>query len=74
MTLSARYAPVLFSGILSLVMVAIVSATVVAINQGISSDFGIRWLNSFITAWPVAFPTLLVLAPRVRRLVERMTT
>ncbi len=73
MALSARYAPVLYSGMLSLVMVALVSATVVAINQGISPDFGLRWLNSFVTAWPVAFPTLLLVAPRVRRLVERMT-
>ena len=54
-------------------MVANVSAFVVALNQGVDAGFAMRWLRSSATTWPVAFPTVLFVAPRVRRIVERLT-
>lgn len=73
MSISPRYAPVLFGGLLSAVMVTVVSAAVLILNQGLTPDFVFRWLKSFATAWPIAFPTVLVVAPMVRRFVGKVT-
>jgi len=73
MRLPAKYGNLLFGGLLSSIMVTIISGTVVAVNQGLTPDFPHQWFNGFATAWPVAFPTVLVVAPRVRKLVARLT-
>ncbi len=74
MSISPRYAPVLFGGLLSAIMVTVVSAAVLILNQGLTPDFVFRWLKSFATTWPIAFPTVLVVAPMVRRFVGKVTT
>ena len=51
----------------------IVSAFVLVSSQGITSDFAARWLRSCALTWPVAFPTVTLLAPWVRRMVGRLT-
>jgi hypothetical protein len=73
MRIPARFAPVLFGALLSAIMVGIVSAFVLATTQGIHSGFPAQWLKSCMTTWPVAFPTVLVVAPWVRRIVGRLT-
>lgn len=73
MRIPARFAPLLFSALLSAIMVCIVSAFVLAISQGIDSGFPAQWLKSFITTWPVAFPTVAIVAPWVRGTVDRVT-
>ena len=69
----ARFAPILFGAFLSLTMVSVVSAAVILVNQGLTADFPLRWLKGFLTAWPIAFPTVLLVAPRVRRVVAYLT-
>ena len=73
MRIPARYAPILFSALLSAIMVCIVSAFVLATSQGIDAEFPAQWLKSCITTWPVAFPTVAIVAPWVRRVVGGMT-
>lgn len=73
MRIPARFAPLIFSALLSAIMVCIVSAFVLAISQGIDSRFPAQWLKSCITTWPVAFPTVAIVAPWVRRTVDRVT-
>jgi Protein of unknown function (DUF2798) len=73
MKISSRYSNVLFGGLLSVIMVTIISGTVTYINQGYDAAFFGRWFRGFATAWPVAFPTVLVVAPFVRRVVARIT-
>ncbi|MDR6983499.1 hypothetical protein J2X32_002135 [Rheinheimera pacifica] len=73
MRIPARFAPILFSALLSAIMVCIVSAFVLAISQGIHSGFVAQWLKSCITTWPIAFPTVAVVAPGVRKIVGRLT-
>jgi len=53
--------------------VAIVSGVVLALNQGIQQGFLWHWLRSCLTTWPVAFPTVTLVAPWVRSVVARMT-
>lgn len=68
-----KYSNLLFGGLLSIIMVTIISGAVVLANQGLAADMPRLWLQGFATAWPVAFPSVLVIAPRVRSLVMRLT-
>ena len=70
----ARFAPILFGALLSGIMVSIVSASVLLLNQGLTADFVMRWVKSFASTWVVAFPSVLVVAPLVRRMVAYLTT
>ena len=73
MRIPARFAPVLFSALLSAIMVAIVSGFVLLTTQGLHASLVDQWLASCLKTWPVAFPTVAIVAPVVRRLVGRMT-
>ena len=73
MKIPSRFAPLVFGAVLSIIMVAIVSAFVLATTQGLHAQFGSMWLKSCATTWPVAFPTVTLLAPWVRKLVARVT-
>jgi hypothetical protein len=73
MRIPARFAPIVFGGLLSAIMVAIVSAFVLASANGVGAGFPVQWLQSCATTWPIAFPTVTVVAPWVRRLVARIT-
>lgn len=73
MRIPQRYAPLLFGALLSAIMVAVVSAFVLALNQGLHEGFVAQWARSCATTWPFAFPTVTIVAPWVRRLVARVT-
>lgn len=73
MTIPSRYAPLLFSALLSAIMVCIVSGFVLVMAQGVHPGLPAQWLRSCLTTWPVAFPTVFVVAPLVRRTVARVT-
>jgi hypothetical protein len=73
MRIPARYSPLLFGALLSVIMVAIVSGFVLATTQGFHAGFLAQWARSCATTWPVAFPTVTVVSPWVRRAVARVT-
>jgi hypothetical protein len=73
MRIPARFAPVLFGALLSAIMVALVSAFVLAVSRGIHAEFPALWLQSCLTTWPVAFAAVTVVAPWVRKVVGRLT-
>lgn len=73
MRIPARFAPIVFSALLSAIMVCIVSAFVLVTSQGIHPGLPSQWLRSCVTTWPIAFPTVAIVAPWVRRIVSRMT-
>ena len=73
MRIPARFAPVVFGALLSAIMVALVSAFVLALSQGLQAGFAGQWLKSCLTTWPVAFPTVTLVAPWVRKVVGRVT-
>lgn len=73
MRVPPRFAPILFGALLSAIMVAIVSAFVLATSQGIQPGFAAQWLKSCMTTWPVAFVAVTLVAPWVRRVVGRLT-
>ena len=69
----ARYAHILFGFLLSGIMVAIVSCVILLLGGAGFDGFFMRWLKAFLPTWAVAFPTVLVVAPFVRRLVAKLT-
>lgn len=73
MKIPARFSPLVFGGLLSAVMTGIVSAFVIVITQGVTGQFLVQWLSSCAMTWPVAFPTVTLVAPMVRRVVARVT-
>lgn len=73
MRIPTRFAPLLFSALLSAIMVGIVSAFVLVTSQGVHPGLAAQWARSCLTTWPVAFPTVFVVAPLVRRTVARVT-
>jgi len=73
MRIPARFAPIVFGALLSAIMVTVVSAVVLASTRGIDEMFLSHWVSSCLTTWPIAFPTVTLLAPWVRKLVGRIT-
>jgi hypothetical protein len=73
MHIPARFAPLLFGALLSAIMVGIVSAFVLATTQGLHAGLPAQWIRSCLATWPVAFPTVTIVAPWVRRVVARVT-
>ena len=73
MKVPARYAPIVFGALLSAIMVALVSAFVLATTRGIHAGFLAQWLRSCASTWPVAFLAVTLIAPWVRRVVARVT-
>ena len=73
MRIPARFAPIAFGALLSAIMVAIVSAFVILSTRGLEPNFTTQWIQSCLTTWPIAFPTVTLIAPWVRRVVMRFT-
>jgi ABC-type phosphate/phosphonate transport system permease subunit len=67
--LPAKYGALLTPLILSIIMTFIVSLIATVKAVGIS-DFSAReWMSAWCLSWMVAFPTLLLVLPLVRRIV-----
>jgi hypothetical protein len=62
-----------FGALLSAVMVAIVSAFVLATSRGLDAGFLALWTASCLKTWPIAFISVTLLAPQVRKVVARVT-
>jgi len=71
--LPKRHAPILFGLILSGCMSLIVSGIATWRAVSLPPDFAGLWLSAWLNAWLVAFPTILLLGPLVRRLVASVT-
>lgn len=67
--LPARYATIVMPLILSILMSCLVSAVSTLASVGFSLDFADVWPRAWGASWLVAFPSLLVVLPFVRRLV-----
>ena len=69
----AKFAPLLFSFCLSIIMSCVVSGVATLNAAGLADGFATLWLAAWYKSWIVAFPTILVVAPLTRRLVARLT-
>lgn len=62
-----RHAPIVMALLLSIAMTLVVSAVSTLRGVGLGSEFLPVWLSSWGLSWIVAFPTVLVILPLVRR-------
>ena len=67
-----RFAPILFGLLLSGLMSLIVSGIATLRAIGPVDGFTGLWMSAWISSWLVAFPSVLVIAPFVRRMVARV--
>jgi hypothetical protein len=65
--LPARYSGIIGALLLSLLMTCIVSFISTVRGIGLAPDLVRVWLGSWALSWAIAFPTLLVVLPVVRR-------
>ena len=70
--LHPRFAPILFGLFMAFFMSGIMSLVVTTINIGLVDDLILRWLNSWPMTFAIAFPTIMVVAPMVKRIVGRL--
>lgn len=66
--LPAKYATVVMPFFLSILMSCIVSGISTFNGVGASAQFIELWLGAWLISWIVAFPTLLMVLPLVRKL------
>lgn len=69
MKLPARFAHPLFSLLLSGLMSLLVSGVATWQTIGLIAGFAGKWLSAWLGSWAVAFPSVMVMAPLVRRVV-----
>ena len=67
--LPARYAGVVMPFFLSILMTFVVSGISTVKALGPTAEFLRTWPGSWVLSWLVAFPTLLLVMPLVRRLL-----
>lgn len=67
--ISRKYQRVVFSFFMALLMSCIMSLVISVFNVGLVSNIISIWLRAWGFAFVVAFPTILVVAPLVHKLV-----
>jgi hypothetical protein len=65
-----RFAPKLLAFFTSLIMSCIMSMVITFLNLGWVDDFFSRWMHAWLSAFLVAFPTILLVLPIARTLVN----
>ncbi len=70
--LPSRLAPILFGALTSGFMSLLVSGVATWRALGLGADFVGLWVRAWLSAWPIAFAALLVVAPLVRRIVAAL--
>lgn len=68
-----KFAPILFSAILSGIMSLVVSAISTFAALGPGNEFLGSWMSAWLPAWLIAFPVVSFVAPLTRRLVNALT-
>ena len=70
--LPARYNAVVLPLILSVLMTFIVAGIATVTSLGLTAQTLPNWMEAWGLSWIVAFPTLLVVLPLVRRIVAAL--
>jgi hypothetical protein len=70
--LPKRHEPFAFGLLLSGMMSLIVSGVSTFLAVGAVAGFAALWLKAWLPSWVIAFPTVLVVAPLVRRILQRI--
>lgn len=69
--IAPRFAPLVFSILMSIYMVTSMTFVITWANTGMSDGFLLRWFRAFYIAWPIAFSLIMLGAPRIQRFVAK---
>jgi hypothetical protein len=69
--LPKRWFPWLFALLMGGAMTAVVTFVLTLVQDAWTWPAAVRWLQRWALAWAAATPTIILLAPRVRRLAAR---
>ncbi len=65
-----RYRTLLFAFIMSACTAMIVSGIIIFMHTKPHTHFFAQWFGAFITAWPIVFIAILIIAPLVNKLLN----
>ncbi|WP_151670109.1 DUF2798 domain-containing protein [Nitrincola schmidtii] len=69
---SSRHQKLVFTFLMSIYMVTIMTFVITLVNTGMADGFLLRWFKAFAVAWPVAFVLILVGGPRIQKLAGKL--
>lgn len=61
-----------FSLVMGLLMISLMTFVITAVNIGFSPDFLARWGKAFVVAYMVGVPVIFFLAPMARKLTGKL--
>ncbi|WP_317898433.1 DUF2798 domain-containing protein [Aurantibacillus circumpalustris] len=61
-----------FAMIMGIITTGIISFTLISINVGINEKFLKIWIKSWATAYLVVIPAILIIGPRVQKIVDNL--
>ncbi|SKC01612.1 DUF2798 domain-containing protein [Dyadobacter psychrophilus] len=61
-----------FAMIMGVITTGIISFSLVSINIGFVANFLVIWLKSWIMAYTIVIPVILLVGPRVQKMVETL--
>lgn len=61
-----------FALIMGIITTCIISFTLVAVNVGFGPTFIKIWMRSWLIAYIIVIPSLLIIAPKVQKLVAKL--
>ena len=70
--LPARTAPLIQAFLLTGFMTVVVAGISTLVAVGFGAPMLVKWLQAWMLSWAVAFPTILVVMPMVRRIVAAL--
>ena len=68
----AKYGQITFIFFVSIGMSCVVSGVSVLNTTGFVDAFFGLWMTAWLKSWLIAFPSLLIIAPLVRRFVDKL--
>lgn len=67
-----RLEHIAFGLLLSCFMSLLISGVATVLASGPGAGFVMAWAQAWLSSWAIAFPTVLVVAPMVRRVLHRL--
>lgn len=67
-----KFKSIVFAAVMSVFTVMIVSCMLTFRHYGFDSAFTRYWLSAFVSAWPLVFAAILIVAPMVTKWVDKI--
>ena len=63
---------IVFALLMGIVTTGIISFTLISVNIGFANRFIATWLKSWLMAYLVVIPAILIISPRIQNFVDRV--